>query len=533
MTPACTRFGLAIGIAVLLPSLVQAQHDLRAWPDPGYGKLGVYASGPDSYFDYQLAKLSLGDEFPNKKAYWAGLKANEARSAASHRHNIYLVYCGERSESLETCKSRIDAWLKPEANVPTYPELIPAVCLGEENVGSRDPVLDSLARHIRETYGIPVFQFYSMPLAPNPDLTADGWVFDAYGMQDVPFRKHLMKFVALGKPVVCIPWASDPHWTGWARSETTEAMINHQWHQFPICMEFNISCAVFAVAGPGAMNPWLHSNTKEMIKLRNWLRTKRQQMHAFETDALPLPTANFSAADRSVPAGGDTDSPSVYEESFSGFTWIHDADIRGFLNLQLTSEPGQPGFLRMDPRPGELVRASLTWRFESYFPLERVKVTLDAAAPPASGCRNTLAITTDELGRDWPHRIEQARADELQPVVLSVPDKLRGKRSFYVRLDMEDNADGDGLPGNLIDRLRVECVHQSPPAGATAKLVADDYGGLSYEDDFSTLRWKHFGQVEVARENHGGHRGDELWVGMVGGYATSTELSQRFSSPDH
>ncbi len=74
------RWKLVIGMlaAVLLSSLAHAQHDVRAWPDPGYGRLGVYAGGPDSYFDYQLAKLSLGDTFPNKKAYWAALQANES-----------------------------------------------------------------------------------------------------------------------------------------------------------------------------------------------------------------------------------------------------------------------------------------------------------------------------------------------------------------------------------------------------------------------------------------------------------------------
>lgn len=125
------------------------------------------------------------------------MKANEAHRKSSHRHNIYFVYCGERWETFEICKARIDAWLKPEADVPTYPKLIPAICLGEENINRRNAVLDGLARHIRETYAIPVFQFCSMPLSLNPSLTADGLVCDAYGMQDLPFRKHLIKFVAL------------------------------------------------------------------------------------------------------------------------------------------------------------------------------------------------------------------------------------------------------------------------------------------------------------------------------------------------
>jgi hypothetical protein len=380
-----TRFPMivlefAAAVAILSPNWAHAQSVVRKWPDPGYRQLGVYGGGPDSYFDYELAKLHLGDSFPGRKAYWASLKSKAGSRSASHRHNIYFIYCGERSETFETCKARIDAWLEPEADLLTYPELIPSICLGEENVSSRNAVFDALARHIRETYGIPVFQFYSMPLPPAPDLTADGWVFDAYGMQDVQFRKHLMKFVVLGKPVVCIPWASDPHWRGWTRSENTAAMIDREWGQFPICMEFDVSCAVFSVAGPGAINPWLNSRTPDMIRLRNCLRTKRQQMHALAADDLPLATASFSARDRSVPVGGDADSPSVYEEHFSGFGWIHDADIQGFMNLRLTSKPNSVGFLTMNTRADEVVRASLTWRFESYFPLEDVQVTLDAAA---------------------------------------------------------------------------------------------------------------------------------------------------------
>jgi hypothetical protein len=370
-----------------------------------------------------------------------------------------------------------------------------------------------------------------MPLSPSPDLTADGWVFDAYGMQDVQFRKHLMKFVALDKPVVCIPWASDPHWPGWTRSENTAAMIDREWGQFPICMEFDVSCAVFSVAGPGAMNPWLSSRTPDMIRLRNCLRAKRQQMHALAADDLPLATADFSARDRSVPVGGDADSPSVFEESFSGYDWIHDADVQGFLNLRLTSKPEPVGFLTMNTHAEELVRASLTWRFQSYFPLEDVKVTLDAAAPSAADCRNTVSIGTDELGGEWLHRAEQTDTRDIQSLVLNASEALRGQRAFYVRLEMENRADRAGLAGNRIDRLRVECAHRSPPAGATVELVADRYGNLFYEDDFSTTRWRHFGEMKAAHQSHGGWRGGEFWVGMVGGYATSTELLQRFSSP--
>ena len=527
---AIARF-LSVALAALLSIESARAQEVRPYPDPGYRRLGVYGGGPESHFDYHLVKLSLGETFSNKRPFWAGLKARRAKQKDSHRHDVYLIYCGERTDGLKAVKARVDAWLKPEPEIPTYPELIPAVCIGEENVGSRNAVLDGLARHIRETYGIPVFQFYSMPLSPSTDLTADGWIWDSYGWQDVQFRKHLMKYVVLGKPAICIPWASDPHWTGWTRSPDTAAMINREWHQFRTCTEFDVSCAVFAVAGPGAMNPWLGSRTKHMVKLRNWLRTKRDEMHAFREGDLPLPSANLSARDRSVPVGGDADCPSVYEEDFAGFSWIHDADIRGFLDLKLTSRPDKPGLLLTRTAPGRAVRTSLTYRFESYFPLEAVRVTLDAAAPTEAKCRNELAISTDEMGRSWPLQAERVGTDATEPLVLCDDGQLRGGHVFYLRVTMENRAERQGLPGNRLDRLRVQCVHRPPPSGATAKLVGDDYGNLSYEDDFSTSRWRHLGSVKVAHKDHGGYRGGKFWVGMAGGYATSTELVQRISSP--
>jgi hypothetical protein len=70
-----------------------------------------------------------------------------------------------------------------------------------------------------------------------------------------------------------------------------------------------------------------------------------------------------------------------------------------------------------------------------------------------------------------------------------------------------------------------------PPAGASATLVADDYGNLFYDDDCSTSRWQHLGQVEVAHQGHGGYRDGQFWVGMVGSSSTRTHLVQRVSSP--
>ena len=80
-----------------------------------------------------------------------------------------------------------------------------------------------------------------------------------------------------------------------------------------------------------------------------------------------------------------------------------DADVRGFLGLKLTSRPEEPGFLLLKTRSGETSRASLVYRFESYFPLESVEVTLESAEGrlrhvDSSGAA-TLVVATIEAAR--------------------------------------------------------------------------------------------------------------------------------------
>ncbi len=506
--------------------------EVRSYKDPGYSRLGVYGGGPESYFDYQLFKIDLKESVPNKVEFWKSLKELSERAPKKQLHNIFVIYCGERTDRLEDAKKRVDAWLQPEPMAPTYPELIPAICIGEENVSSRDKVLDGLARHIRETYHIPVFQWYSDPLIPNPNLTADGWIWDSYNRDEVSFRKHLQKFAAFKKTAICMPWATDPHWPQWAQYPTTEALINREWHQFRTCCEFNISCAVFSVGGAGNVNAWLDSQTKEMVILRNWLRNKRLEMHSYHPGQLPLPSANFSARDSAVQAGGDSTSPSVYQENFDGFDWLRDADVRGFTDLQLTSRPEKPGFLQTIAVNNRRAHTSLVYRFESYFPLKSVKVSLAGAAPIEAKCINTLAIGIDELETNWPLHVNQKGNDEIRLLTLQDDKIVKGQHVFYVRIEMQNDADQDGLAGNRLDQFRVECIHQSPPKDAAGKLIADEYGSLSYSDDFALPRWQHLGELNVSHKKSGGYGKDGFWVSGVKGTTASTHLLQRFSTEE-
>jgi hypothetical protein len=79
--------------------------------------------------------------------------------------------------------------------------------------------------------------------------------------------------------------------------------------------------------------------------------------------------------------------------------------------------------------------------------------------------------------------------------------------------------------------LQIECIHEPPPAGAAIELAADQYGNLSYDDDFSTSRWRHFGEATASASTHGGYRESAFWVGLKGGHAISTKVLQRVSAP--
>lgn len=101
---------LSLALTMLVLSLwgtsAMAETEVRPYPDPGHRWLGVYAGGPKQHFDYFLGKLSLGDTFPDKAAWWEGLRKERTAQDGVHRHDVFTVFCGERDADLETGKRR-------------------------------------------------------------------------------------------------------------------------------------------------------------------------------------------------------------------------------------------------------------------------------------------------------------------------------------------------------------------------------------------------------------------------------------------
>jgi hypothetical protein len=559
------RTVIVVGVLTCVLGAGVCAAQVRSYPDPGYSRMGIYGGGP-SWLDYETPKMQLDGKFPNKKYWWASLKAQ--REAEPLSHDIYIIYPGLRrlSTPIDTVIQNVDAWLAPEPGIETYPELIPAICLAEENRQALKPRLDVLARHIRDTYGIPVIQWlegWSDPLPPSPGLMADGWAFDYYFFKYPDFRKHLMKFVALDKPIICCVWASDPDWPDFMvptrprPAGGTEELLANVEDQFESCKEFNVSTLLFAVGGrSGGINAWVGSQNPDMIALRNWLRVRQAQMHVLRPDDLPLPSANFSGRGGGPPwidnrrhtifVGGTAEEPSVYEDGFGGFRWIEDANITGFLDLKLTSVPAdEPGFLLAKTHQDRPVDSTLTYRFESHFPLRHVEAELVGSAPAAAGAVNELALSFNE--QDWSVAVEQSGNTALEPLVLQGGQAVQGRHVFYLRLRLRNDARAEGVPANRLDRFTVRCVHDGPD-DAVVRLSRDVYDKFRYRDDFYTSRWRHLGTLTMSDPEQPGWRPgshdlaskglESFWERRTaqGGFAVGApegselHLTQRFSS---
>ena len=135
--------------------------------------------------------------------------------------------------------------------------------------------------------------------------------------------------------------------------------------------------------------------------------------------------------------------------------------------------------------------------------------------------------------QDWSRKAEQSGNDEIDPVTLKANRSfLNNARTFFLRVRMTNHAKASGASGNRLDHLTVECIHKPPQdPNATARLSQDVYGNLSYDDDFSTPRWKRLGRLQVAHKGYGGYRGPGFWVGIVDRRASSVHLVQRITAP--
>jgi len=425
----------------------------------GYETLGIYTT--IDFAQLWLTKVSVKQvPFENKQGWWDGVHSLRKQG----RYLIPQVWFwdsytekdrggGPISKYIE----RFDALLSDEDGTKTYPEDLMGICLAEENVpgaGDNFNILNQIARHIQKRYHIPVYQWYSDPIPPNPKQVADGWIFDSYFWPNPKFRRHLMKFVALGKPVVCVVWAAEPGWKGYHpdRYKTADDLIQDTDQQFQTCREFNVPVALFAVAGEhGSVSTWHAGQDVELLKLRQYIARKHSEMLAVQSGELPSSSANFSDG-RPILLEPEEKNTATYVDSFDSVRFIEDADINGFLDLVLTAE----GSLAVKSQDEGKTCAMITYHFLAEPEVDDVEVRVRGIAPRWAKAKNCLAVSLN--GKEWDISVVQQDADESGEFVLHAvgpAEKIQRTRQFWIRLTMSHEAKGTNDLVNQIDRLEV------------------------------------------------------------------------------
>ncbi|MCE5240347.1 hypothetical protein LLH23_17925 [bacterium] len=372
------------------------------------------------------------------------------------------------------------------------------LCLNEEEVdwqGGFD-YLNAIYDHVKSKYGGPVYQWYSMPMGPRWDQKADGWMLDAYGMDYATFRRHLMRFLVLGKPVVVCVNATPGVNTFQCSQE-----------QVRVCEEFNVPVFYFGVHSKlGSVNYWLSTDHPETTRWRSWVLEVIRHCHSLQPGTLPAPEAQFSYADP-VELAGDMQNLAHFTEDFATDRFLRQATIHGFMDLAWSGQDKSLA-LKAATQP---TTADLTYHFTSPFALKAPRVKVEGSGSVK------LALSAD--GRTW------TESDSLP--------NLSG-RNFWTRITLQA---APGQPSPAVRAVKVTSGFEGPEPRAMSLLpvVKNDEvfserpeGDVIYRDDFQAPRYLHIGEVVGGQDLQ--WQPGALSVQGVAGRGVRVEIRQHFAS---
>jgi hypothetical protein len=418
-----------------------------------------------------------------------------------------------------------------------------AVFIDEENVvwGGGLEALNGAYDHIKAHYPhLPVYQWLSAPEVPHPKLKADGWVYDLYTVRKNQFRKHVMKYLVTGKPLVmCINASPDI-----ATFETPLIGFESSQDQVDVCREFGVPMFFYCVDPiDGSPAKWLYSDEPDIAKWRGWCFQVIEQAHRTDASQLPYPSANFSPG-QPIEAAGDAQNRFVYHETFDGLQFIDDATIHGFLNLRWD---GEKEVLYVPAPRDKAVTVQLIYHFFSMFDLYDASASLAGEVDSQNGSWISLELSTD--GRTWQQLVKQpvskgaqgtkakmgtgARHPMLVPVSLTAPQEigaaLNPGKNLWVRVTMHAPPSKAQQPACLLKELTVSAKVLPPRRREILlKLRPDQRNRFYYRDDFDCQRYLHLAEIENS-EMLLWRRG-EIWTHGVEGRGNIVVLRQKFVS---
>ncbi len=453
------RFGRLVLVACLLAGLLG--HSEAAQLD--FSKVGIYGR------DFECCDFTVYKFYAPRDEATYERYAKLVREAHDRGQFVLVgLYTYDRvklSKPIEEYIKNTDELL---SHLPL--DVIDAVFLSEENIVWNNglEVQNRLYDHVKQKWGLTVYQWYTPYDVPNAKAKADGWIIDPYRWQTQAFRKYLMKYLVTGKPVInCIN--ASPEIEPWEASQD----------QVDVCREFNIPMFFYCVDPlQGSPFIWMKTDEPSMARWRGWFFRTREMAHGTDTSELPLPSADYSPG-QPVEVAGDEANRFEYADDFLGLKFIDDATINGFMSLRWDGEKERLGVIASAQPPA---RTSLTYHLFSEFKMR--DPSMAATFEPEPGAGASLRVSFSGDGHTW-QDTELGRA----------LDGFSG-RNFWVRFRVEA---GGGEPGRPVAwmsdlAIRGECV---PPAARQVELVPTHRrGNFEYRDDFEAQRYLHLAHIE-------------------------------------
>ncbi len=347
------------------------------------------------------------------------------------------------------------------------PDDIYGISLGEENVAPPkfEAILNELYDFIKSKWpNLKVFQWYSTPIVAGCEaavLKADGWIIDNYSMPNPRFRRTLMHYVVMGKPVLSGTEACNG--TGLFSSKSRPAINNQYlkvwnnqywnvWYtQLFTCREFdvpvwffNLDTTVMKHATMGK-DPFHQQIMYAISRYDKWLQTLPPGAFA---------TADYSNAENMIEIVGDKQGKFKYEDDFKFSHFIDDAAIEGFMDFVW-----EPGKLKTRGYRKRNVHCSLTYELKSFFKLKNAKITLSGTAGKAVNGKIILSASKD--GINYIKTAEITPGKEQCSVILDAKDKLDTK--LWVRLEFRGNPGSIQAPATVLKKLSIHVNHEVPP----------------------------------------------------------------------
>jgi len=353
-----------------------------------------------------LMRQSVACNEATKKAFWKTAKEGKFKRAVLGLTFTRPKGWKYRIPPFEEAKKQIDNFFGTSDGVETYPSMLYAVVVGEENIywAGQAPLLSKIGDYIRATYKVPVYQWLSEPLPPmlriyNKDFNADGWVFDAYSVPNDRFYAHLQKFILTGKPVVPVLWGAEIGFSNYFKDMSAEDFIRHIKPRMEYCRSLNLPIILFAVVSKpyGNVSRWLTSKKKTIAPLRDFFLDYFEKMKT-----APLPSVNVPIPTNTLKA--DSTGTGQFKMTMN-FSVPDECLASPISNWQLTRE----GLLKL--RVSADTISKIDWNFVGATkPLSSIKLKLTYSLTAGDGTvtfsykvknrENTFKLTASQTTLD-------------------------------------------------------------------------------------------------------------------------------------